>query len=286
MNNPPLNVNSNPLAPEWMIPSWGQAYQEQSFRYAKTFTVPAGEYLTDQVLHISQQAPFTLREIAFFQVTTGADNQNLQVRMRDGEGRELNEHYAHWLDIAGPLAPAMLIPAGSDWGLDFRNLDLVNDITVQVVLKGSKRGARRSLPPQFSNWDIPYVPLWQRYSEPDPGWRDHDYHMYFEFDVSANQPRLTVPLPFDDDDPTIIQGLLGEPGDGQVSLAFSDPKGNRLSNELVLQEQLFSSDLAMPIYPEIWVEPGSTLTLDYEEVSGNATTLKFAFACTKRVPER
>lgn len=258
----------NPLAPEWMLPSFSLPFCEREVVYAKEFTITAGAELPDQVIAISASSAFSIRSIEFWQDTAGADDTALQMRFRDGQGKRMSNEYCNYLDLAGPLTPVQPMAAGSQFGIDFLSSSASN-ITVQVILRGINKGKSVTVDPRLWDLDQEYLPLWRRYSAPMPGEYDRAFDYYYEIEVAGNDI-ISSFVAMDDDADFYWRNFTGAVvGAGcQVTLQFSDHVGNTLSQGQITDVNYFDSNQGKPMYPELYCPYGAVLGLRGLEVGG------------------
>ena len=281
---PPLTPprRGNPLAPEWMLPSFELPFCESEFVYSKVFTILAGAELTDQVIAVSADAPFMIRSIEFWQQTAGADDTGLQVRFRDGQGKRMSREYCNYLDVAGALTPVQPMAAGSQFGLDFLSSS-ASTIIVQVTLRGVKRGPPVTVDPRLAALDQEYMPLWRRYSAPMPNEYDRAFDYYFEIETAASAI-ISTALLMDDDADFYWRSFTGAVvGAGcQVTLQFNDQVGNTLSVGQVTDVNYFDTQQGKPLYPELYCPYGCFLALRGREVGGAGGVVQLNLKGVKR----
>lgn len=276
---------SNPLAQPWLLPSFEAPRVNLRTTYGGTFTVPAGTTVYNQAIPIHSNADFLCREFAFD--IADADPGDITVRMKDSRGRRASRDMLAVEELEGPLQVTWKMERTTQILVDLTNNNAA-DIDVQVILKGIEvfqpLGINNCMP-GFEEEE--YVPLYERYSLPAPGWHDEPYDMYFELDATASQVRGGVPLSMDTDADFFWRGISGysneEDGIGLLKLKFKDAFGNQLSSDDVLQaNEVGVAPNARPMFPECVCPAYSTLTVDATEYTGHATTLRFVLRGVKR----
>jgi hypothetical protein len=277
---PPLR-RGNPLAPEWMLGSFVLPFCESEWTYPKTFTIPAGTEVTDQMIPVSQDSAYFIRTLEFAQ-GTAVLNEDLALRFRDGHGKRMCKEYCGWKDLAGPLHPKQPMAAGSQFGIDFKNTS-ADDITVQVILRGIKRGPAVSENPDLAALDQPYIPLWQLYSSPMPDEYDQafDYGYLIAFDASS---LINSFLLQDDDADFYLRNLNGRiNGTGaQVQFQLTDHVGNSLTQGQIIDLNYFDTRQGNSIYPELYAPHGGFLAIQGRELAGVAGTIELNLKGVKR----
>lgn len=279
MSNVILPVQySNPMAQAWRLPSFEAPEVNLRYTYGPSFTVAAGTVLYDQPIPINSNADFITREFAF---DIGAANPGtIRVRFKDMSGQRQSRDMLAIEELRGPLPLSWRLPRVGQIKVDIQNTG-GSDISVQVILKGVEvfqpLGINTCMP-GFEPED--YVPLYERYSIPPPGWHDEPSDQYFEITRTASQNRINVlQMPTDAD--FYWRGITGynNTGDGVglLKLLFSDAWDNQLSSAAILQgNEIGVAPQARPVYPEVCCPAYSILNVQATEYTANACKLRYA----------
>jgi len=278
---------SNPLAQPWRLPSFDTKRVNRYWRYAQTFTIPAGTTVQGgpdpgNHININGGADFLWREMAFD--LDGSLPGKLFARFRDGHGKRLSKDLLSVEELSGPIAISQMLPRMSQLFIDIQNTGAV-DRDVQVILKGINLYQSigiNTCAPNFQPED--YVPLWFTYSTPPPGWHDEPFDYYFEISATANQPRKEIPIQMDTDADFYWRGVTGFlVGDGNLSLQWRDAWDNQLSDDLIVSANALGvAPNCRPISPEVCCPAYSTPMLIASEIGGENVGLKGAMRGVKR----
>lgn len=274
--------HSNPLVQQWRLPSFDAPRVNRYWRYGQTFTVTAGDTVFNQSIPIQGGADFLWRENAF--ELDGALPGTIRVRFRDGKGKRMSKDLLQVEELRGPIAISQLLPRTSQVFVDIQNAGLV-DRDVQVILKGVNLYQPlgiNTVPTGFQPEE--FIPLWQTYSTPPPGWHDEIFEYFFQITAATSQLQIGIPLQMDSDADFYWRGITGfSTGSGAQQLIFRDAWDNQLAADYVVQgNALGVAPNCRPIAPEVCCPAYSTLTVAAEEYTALSTVLNFALRGVKR----
>lgn len=273
---------SNPLAPPWAFPQWGQPWCDLEYTYTFLATVPAAVDGPSAQLRLDfdVDSEFHIIDTYIQNIEQDAINDSVLVRLTDATNKRRMSDYITVRDYNGFIPRDWIVPPGGKQRLELKSLTAVTTTVVYVVFRGFKRYQyQRCAPIPQGFQPVQYIPLWARYSAPPPGFVDESYVYELEvFNVTGpvtNQPQNST-FGLDTDAPFLLRNITieSESPDGDVYqvLRLVDPWGNLN----VLQTNPASrnvpyayfdnfggdsivSTLGRSVYPEIICPAGSVL---------------------------
>lgn len=279
---------SNPYAPPWRLPNFETPYVPLRWSYGGTFTVAAGTTVFNQPIPINGSSDFVARELAFYVATIpGGSAPNagvITVRFKNSLGKRWMPDLLAIEDLEGPMPVSQVCPKATQLLIDIANTDAV-DYSVQVIVKGIERfepvGINRCMP----GFDPErYIPFYDFYSVPPPGWHDEPFDYWFSLTATASQRKQTL-LPMDGDADFYWRGITGYnvEGNGRQTLRFVDAWQNQLSQNFVVQANALGvAPYTRPIYPEVCCPAYSVLTVEQVEYLASGASLSMALRGVKR----
>ena len=260
-------------------------------------TVAAGGFSRNNQLPVDNDADYLVRELQFVVVSatgTAPAPSDIRVRIRDGDGRLFTSDFVPILDINGPLVPAWPLQRGCVLLIDYQNVSTApeSSATVWLLLKGWKRKLCPDDPTEAAS---PYIPMSQRFTQPDPANDIEDFEYPFEFTSAGVEDRLKLPLQTDNDADFLWRGITGDwntgsndvATTGNVGLTFYDVWGVPLVQAPIqnpwgsmrsggFRETILGNGggRPAPFFPEILIPRGGVVQLDIS--FGAASVVRFS----------
>jgi hypothetical protein len=260
-------------------------------------TVASGGFSRNNELPVDNDADYLVRELQFVVISTtgtAAVPSDLRVRIRDGDGRLFTSDFVPVQDLCGPLAIPWPLQRGCVLLIDYQNVSAAVDssATVWLLLKGWKRKLCPDDPTEAAS---PYIPMYKRFTQPDPSNDIEDFEYPFTFTAVAAEDRLKLPLQTDNDADFLWRGITGDWNTanndvavtGDVGLTFYDPWGVPLVSAPIqnpwgsmrsggFRETILGNGggRPAPFFPEILIPRGGVVQLDIS--FGAAAVVRFS----------
>lgn len=292
---------SNPLAPPWMFPQWGNPWCEQEYTYTFPVVVPAAATGPSGQLRLDfdVDSEFHVVDTYIRYIDQDVINDSVLVRLTDATNKRRNSDYITVRDYNGFIPRDWIIPPGGKQRLELVSLTAADPRTVWVMFRGFKRFQyQRCAPIPAGFKPVQYVPLWARYSAPPPGFVDESYTYEFEvYNVTGPAPAQPQNATFglDTDAPFLLRTITVESvtidGGAVLVLRLIDPWGNvnvlqaNPASRNVPYSYIdnfagspFSSTFGRSVYPELICPAGSVLGVQ-ALVTVGATTAQGIVRC-------